>query len=31
LMSSGWNMITAIVLGCTAGFLLEKRREREAE
>ncbi len=27
-MSSGWNMIAAIITGCTAGFLLESRMER---
>ncbi len=29
-MSSGWNMIAAIILGCTAGYFLEQRRERGA-
>ena len=28
-MSSGWNMIAAIILGCTAGFFLEARLEGE--
>ncbi|MBN2625302.1 MAG: AzlC family ABC transporter permease [Spirochaetales bacterium] len=29
-MSSGWNMIAAIILGCTAGFLMDRRRHEEA-